>query len=338
MIFGWLQARENNRKAEQAADDQNEYNEDMWDFQNDEAERVYKYKKEGLNIAKRNNERNTQYQEAMSIQQYESAMAMRNYQETEKFNAWTTSISQAADQMSFNEMAFKTANTQQDRALSEQLTGLMFDEKQTLQDFGMATMGLSMKRQSERSQGTANVQQQKIAGLKASAAQQAKGSLGRSAAKATIGLMAESGARQADIVQQMLFNEQGIDLDVTKLRGQLYLDKAMIGATRENVIYNDKAVRTRFIQEQLQADMNAMASIMTKPTALPPIPKPLTMPRPEYQDILEPKEPPEPKEVQAMTTNPWFALAGDVVNIASAAATGGLGTGKFNWGSFFGAL
>lgn len=151
--------------------------------------------------------------------------------------------------------------------------------------------------------------------------------------------MAESGARQADIVQQMLFNEQGIDLDVTKLRGQLYLDKAMIGATRENVIYNDKAVRTRFIQEQLQADMNAMASIMTKPTALPPIPKPLAMPRPEYQDILKPKKPPKPKEVQAMTTNPWFALAGDVVNIASAAATGGLGSGSaFNWGSFFGAL
>lgn len=339
MIFGWLAARDQNRQAEKAADKQNDYNEDMWDFNNDEADRVYKYKKKGLEITKRNNEINTQFQEALSIQQYDSAMAMRNYQETEKFNAWTTSISQAAEQVSFNSMATKTANTQQDRALSEQLTGLMFDKKQTLQDFGMATMGLSLKRRSERAEGSSNVQQQRLASLKATGTQQSRGNSGRSASKAVIGLMAESGARQADIVQQMLFNEQGMDLDVTKLREQLYLDRAMIKATKENIIFNDKAVRTKFLQDQIQADMNAMANIMTKPTALPPIPKPLALPRPEYQEILKPKEPPKPGEVVAQTTNPWLALAGDVTNIASAAATGGLGSGNaFNWGSFFGAL
>jgi len=339
MIFGWFQANEQNRQREKAADNQNDYNEDMWDFNNDEAKRVYKFKKQGLEITKRNNERNTQFQEAMSIQQYDSAMAMRNYQETEKFNAWSASISQAAEQVSFNAMATKTADTQQDRALTEQLTGLMFDEKQTLQDFGMATMGLSLKRKSERAQGATNVQQQRVAALKAKGTQQSRGSLGRSSTKAVIGLMAESGARQSDIVQQMLFNEQGMDLDVTKLREQLFLDRAMIQATEENIIFNDKAVRAKFLQDQVQADMNAMANIMTKPTALPPIPKPLALPRPEYQDILKPKEPPKPGEVVAQTTNPWLALAGDVVNIATAATgAGAFSAAGMNWGQFFAGL
>ena len=340
MIFGFFAAQEKNRQAKKAADRQNDYNEDMWDFSNEEAQRVYKYKKEGLEISKRNTERNIQYQEAMSIQQYESAMAMRNYQETEKFNAWGASISQAADQVSFNEMATVNANAQQDRAYSEQMTGLMYDEKQTLQDFGMATMGLTVKRKSERAAGTANLQQQRIAGLKASASQQAKGGSGRSAAKATIGLMAESGARQADIVQQILFNEQGIDLDVTKLGQQLILDKAMIASTAENIAFNDKAIRMKFLQDQVQADMNAMANILTKPTALPPIPRPLAMPRAEYQELLKPRETPKPKEAVAQTTNPWLALAGDVVNVAGAVATGGAtsaANGGF-WGGFLGSL
>jgi hypothetical protein len=69
MIFGWFAARDQNRQAEKQADRQNDYNEDMWDFNNDEADRVYKFKKEGLEITKRNNERNTQFQEALSIQQ-----------------------------------------------------------------------------------------------------------------------------------------------------------------------------------------------------------------------------------------------------------------------------
>ena len=340
MIFGFFAAQEKNRQAEKAADRQNDYNEDMWEFSNEEAKRVYKYKKEGLEISKRNTERNIQYQEAMSIQQYESAMAMRNYQETEKFNAWGASISQAADQVSFNTMATVNANAQQDRAYSEQMTGLMYDAKQTLQDFGMATMGLTVKRKSERSAGTANLQKQRIEGLKASASQRAKGGSGRSATKATIGFMAESGARQADIVQQILFNEQGIDLDLTKLGQQLILDKAMIASTAENMAFNDKAIRTKFLQDQVQADMNAMANILTKPTALPPIPRPLAMPRAEYQELLKPRETPKPKEAVAQTTNPWLALAGDVVNIAGAAATGGASAaagGSF-WGGFLGAL
>ena len=337
MIFGWLAQNEKNKLAEKQADNQNDYNEDMWEYGNEENQRIYEYKVEGLEIAKRNNERNIQYQETMAVQGYDSAMAIRNYQETEKHKAWAQSISTATDQISFNQMATFNANAQQDRAYSEQLTGLMFDEKQTLQDFGMATMGLNLKRMSDRAEGTRNVQQERLTGLKAASAQKAMGAQGRSANKAVIGLMAESGARQAGIVNAMLFNEQSLDLDVTKMREQLFLDKAMIAATRENALFADKATRIRITQDQLQADMNAMSNILTKPTEIPPIPKPLQLPRAEYQDLLKPSIPPKPGKVVAQTTNPWLALAGDVVNIAGAVATGGA-SGTFSWGAFLGAL
>ena len=337
----FLGGQEKNKQAERSAGEQNEYNEEMWEWNNEEAARAYEFKKEGLEISKRNNEINLQYQEAMSIQQYSSAMAARNYTETEKYNAWGESISQATEQVSFNAMASVNANAQQDRAMHEQVTGLMYDSKQTLQDFGMATMGLNMKRKTDRASGAVNVQQQRLAGLKAGATQKAKGGSGRSATKAVIGLMAESGARQADIVQQILFNEQGLDLDLTKLKEQLYMDKAMIASTAENLNFNDKSVRVKILQDLVQADMNAMASILTKPTALPPIPKPLVMPRAEYQELLRPTKPPKPGEVIPQTTNPWYGLASSVAGGVAAGATGATGAagGKsFNWGNFFGGL
>lgn len=334
----FLGGQEKNKQAERSAGEQNKYNEEMWEWNNEEAARAFEFKKEGLEISKRNNEVNLQYQEAISIQQYESAMAARNYTETEKFNAYGASVSQATEQISFNAMAKANANSQQDRALQEQLTGLMYDSKQTLQDFGMATMGLTMKRKTDRAAGAVNVQQQRLAGLKAGATQKAKGGSGRSATKAVIGLMAESGARQADIVQQILFNEQGLDLDLTKLKEQLYMDKAMIASTAENLNFNDQFVRTKILQDLVQADMNAMASILTKPTALPPIPKPLVMPRAEYQELLRPTEPPKPGEVIPQTTNPWYGLASSVAGVGVAAGAAGAGGGAFDWGKFFGGI
>lgn len=331
--------KEKNNQANKSADAQNDYNEEMWDFNNESAQKVYEYNKKGLEITKQNNANNKAYSEAMSIQAYSDAMAMKNYKETEKFNAWTTSLSQATEQISFNAMATAAANTQQGQAYSEQMVGLMYDSKQTLQDYGMATMGLSVKRKAERAASTASIQQQKIDGMKASAAQKAKGGTGRSSTKAVIGLMAESGARQADIVQQLLFNEQGLDLDVTKLKAQLILDKSMIVSTAENLAMNDKAMKLKFLQDQVQADMNAMANVMTKPTILPAIPKPFALPDPIYQEILKPTKPPKPGEVIAQTTNPWLGVVSSAASgVAAGAAAGIKNGGSFGWMEFLGGL
>ena len=336
LASGFLGTQSENNKAKSAARKQNAYNKDMWEFNNEEAKRIFDYKNEGLEITKRNNEINLQYQEAMSIQSYNSAMSMRNYQETEKFNAWTSSISTATDQISFNDMAYKTAEMQQDRAYDEQLMGLMFDSKQTLQDFGYASMGIALKRNQERAAGVQNVQQERLAGMKAAAQVGAKGGSGRSKAKAIQGFMAESGARQAGIVEALMFNESGMDLNLTQLKDQLILDKAMLAATSDNMLFNDKAMRTKFLQARVQADMNAMANILTKPTALPPIPKPLVLPRPEYQALLEPRKPPKPKDAVAQTTNPWLGVAS---SLGSAAMAGAAAPGNtFDWASAFAAM
>lgn len=99
---------------------------------------------------------------------------------------------------------------------------------------------------------------------------------------------------QQNVVQQLLFTEQEVALDLDKLNNQLYLDKAQIATARDNLRVSDQNVRRRIALERKQADMIADASILLKPEIAPPLPKPVALPRPEWNEVYKPERPPEP--------------------------------------------
>ena len=218
-----------------------------WKFNNKEGERKQEFAEESLKIRKINDSDNIEFQESINQQNYNHGMAIRKYEFQEANKAYIRSVDDAGSQMNFNRMARNFANKQQNRAHSEQLMGLMFDEQQTLLDYNIKAAGLGNDQQrifnkaGEMAAGaTFATQNERLQGLKSQGTAAVIGS-GRSKAKAMQAAIAESGANQAQIAEELMFGLRGIDYDLNDIEiqtgamnEQLILDKAMLVATRDN--------------------------------------------------------------------------------------------------------
>ena len=295
-------------------DKKHAYNKKVWRFNNQERDRKFKYEKTSLNIRKRNDRDNINFQEQVSQNNYDHGMAIRQFQFDQERRAYESSIEAATEQIGFNQMAANFAGIQQDRAHSEQLLSLMFDEQQTLLDYNVQATGLAENRdrvnlKEKKLVGAAqrDAQAQRLEGMKSAGTARNVGS-GRSGAKAMQAAIAEAGANQAAIADELMFGLTDIDLDLASINSkmesmnnQLILDQTMLAATKDNINARDISVRNQIALNTLNANRQAFASIRMKPEINPPLPEPIALPRPEYQAVYKPKNPPKPKRVLAKT-------------------------------------
>lgn len=297
-----------NAQAQEAARRQNEYNKKVYDFQVKEQERQYDYAVEGLEITKRNNETNLQFQESERNQQYDYGMGIRAYEHNQNMRVWDAQVSGAVQQVSFNKLAEQAAIVDQDRLIHEQMLSLSFDETETLFNYGAAAAGLGLQKRQARGAAATQAQATRIETLKATGAAQARGAGGRSAARNIQGMVAEAGARQAAIIDELMYNTEATDQQLYKMNQQLLLDKAGFEMSRESAQMSDMVARTKLKQQVLQATMDAVGRIGLKPEIAPPLPVPLALPRPEYQDVFKPGVPPAPMAAVAMQQNMFSSI------------------------------
>ena len=298
-----------NKASKKAADRQNKYNREVYEFQygpiededgneidelGGEALRQYDFAVEGLEI----------------IRAYEFAQANRVYDQ---------SVSTALQTQSSNQLSEQAALTDQDRLYHEQLISLSLDENQTLLNYGAAAAGVGLKKRAAKVAAIGSAQQQRVSALKAAGATQARGVAGRSAARNVQGILAESGARQTSIVDKLMFDTEASEQELFKMNQQLIIDQVGFAFSRDSARFSDMAARNKIRAQALQAAIAAEASITLKPEISPPLPKPFTLPRPEYQDVFKPKRPPKPMKEVPYQEN-LFATA--VAKVGSAVAAG----------------
>jgi hypothetical protein len=326
-----------NSQARAQASRQNEYQKDVYEFQwgsgkklGGEALRQYEYAVEGLEITKRNNEANLQFQEFQSVQRYNYDMGIRAYEFAQANRVYDQSVSRAVQQQSFNELATQAALTDQGRLYHEQMIGLAMDETQTLFNYGMAAAGVGLKKRSAKLAAVGAAQQQRVAAMKATGASQARGMSGRAASKNIQGMLAESGAMQRSIVDKLMFDTEATDQELFKMNQQLVMDQVGFEFSKDSARLSNVAALNKIKAQSLQAAISAAASIALKPEIAPPMPRPIALPRPEYQDVYKPEKPPEPMENVAMTSSPFLAgLSGAISGAQSGLSIGtGLGLGK----------
>ena len=310
-----------NAQARDATDRQNKYNRQIYDFQVKEQERLHEYAVEGLEITKRNNEANLQFQEAERTQQYDYGMGIRAYEHAQNMRVWEAQISQATQQLSFDQIASQAALVDQDRLLHEQMLSISFDETETLLNYGAAAAGVGLKKRQARGAAATQAQDTRIAALKASGVGQARGAAGRSAARNIQGIVAEAGARQAAIIDELMYNTEATDQQLYNMNQQLIIDKAGFEMSRESAQMSDKVARAKIQQQVLQSAMNAAGRIGLKPEISPPLPVPLALPRPEYQDVFKHGKPPPPMAGVAMQQNMFSSVLGGAVGGAQMGAS-----------------
>ena len=328
-----------NEAAREATDVQRKNIKKMHDFNWAETQRKYDYAVEGLEITKRNTEKNLKFQEAEREQQYNYGMGIRSYEHTQNMRAWEASVAGAVQQQNFNDIATNAARLEQDRYVHEQLLSISFDETESLLEYGAAAAGLGLKKRQARGAAATQAQATRIETLKAAGVAQARGAGGRSAARNIQGMVAEAGARQAAIIDELMFSLDGVDTDFIRLNNQFAIDQVAFESTRESAQMTDAMARAKIQQQALQAAMDAASRIGLKPEIAPPLPKPFALPRPEFQDIYVPKEPPMTTIPNAAQENLFAAGLSTVGGMAASAFTAGMagqGVGAdfrgFNWG------
>ena len=336
-------AASRNEAARESTNVQRQNIKKVHDFNWSETQRKYDHAVEGLEITKRNTEKNLKFQEAEREQQYNYGMGIRSYEYTQNVRAYDAAVSGALNQQNFNEIATNAARLEQDRYIHEQLLSISFDETESLLDYGAAAAGLGLKKRQARGAAATQAQATRIETLKATGTAQARGVAGRSAARNIQGMVAEAGARQAAIIDELMFSLDGVSTDFIRLNNQFAIDQVAFESTKESAKMTDAMARTKIQQQVLQSAIEAVGRIGIKPEIAPPLPKPFALPRPEFQDIYEPKEPPMTAIPDAAQENLFAAGLSTVGGTAASFVTGGLkgrglGTGNFKGFSWSGAF
>ena len=316
-------AHTQNKYQEELAKRQNEYNKAIYEFEGDEMKRQYDYAVAGQNIKKNNLERDIRYEENSAQQRWNYGMAIRDYEHSRDLAAYQQSVAQATAQKGFNEVADGFANLQQDRDKMEQQIELGLTEQETYLNYTAQAYGLQMKKKKLKSGAMSQMRQSSIAALKAKGQAASRGQAGRSVGKSLHAIQMEANIAENDIVNELMDNMSQVDMDLLVARHQNMQDNLALELSRNNLEAADSLSRVQISMQRAQADLDAEASIMLKPEIAPPLPTPLTMPRPEFQEIYKPKQGPEPMEAIPYQANLGGAFFRTALGIASSVVSFG---------------
>lgn len=318
-------AHSRNKQARKQAKEQNKADAAAYKFEGEELQRSYEYSKESLEIQKRNTEANISFQEKQLKQQYDYGMGIRAYEYNQELRAYDQSFSEYTQQTSFNTTAEEFALQQQDRYLLEQQIDLALDEDQTYLQYATATRGLQLQKQKAVKAAAKTMRDTGLEELRAAGAARARGKAGRSQAKILQSITAEYDRRESDLIDTLMLDVEGIDLELMSKKMQLDIDQFAFEMTSNNLLAADQFSRKQIAMQRRQADMQAEANLMLKPEQVPPLPKPIALPRPEYQEVYEPKQGPPGAKVIAPQESLGAALVSTTLGYAT--VIGGLTSG-----------
>ena len=348
-ILGFFGANDRNKEKMDAERGASKRAKQEWEIY--EAERMGKYvfERQQYEAQVQANEDNTRFQERQVLEDYRQGVERQNFEFNSATCVYDESVKQAYNQKAYNKIAESAAYAEQDLKRKDDLLAVMFDEADTILDYNFNTTGLKVDRSNKlvqadfkdseietkyigdlgsyeiqrrkaRSESQIEAQKAIIEGMKAAGTIRAKGTAGRSSAKAVLGVMAESGALRAAIANGLMYAEQGVDLGIAQLKDMLILDQTMvlaardaanndftlkdskldasfdvdkikISATRQSINQRDAIVRKNIANARRQADMQAEASMMLEPQRLPALTNPAEFyaeyDNPETEDYVE---------------------------------------------------
>ena len=338
MLFGAADRNNEKRKSEDKA-----FKQAKQSWRNNEKIRTdeYFFAKDTRDAAIADNEANLRVKELQLLSDFDYTIERQDFEYDTAYRAYERSQDIANQQIGYNRMAEDNAIMEQNFKRRDDLLATMFDESDSALGYISQSSGLKLKKHSDyvqadlkeaqieskylgdmsnyklerqklRADAQNNTQKAIVAGMKLAGEIRSRGGSGRSAAKAVLGAMTESGATRSAIANSLMYAEQGLDIGMAQLKDMLILDqtmvmsmrdmadneytikKGMVDATRDvdkikiaaskrSIEDRDSIVRRMINQARRQADLNAEASVLLQPERLPPPPDPREL-YAEYDD------------------------------------------------------
>jgi hypothetical protein len=255
---------------------------DKYYAREEELEAAHEFAKENFEAEVQYNEDNLRFTEKERLEAYRQGVSRQNFEFNTANRVYSKSKEQAYNQKVFNQMAESAAYAEQDLKKKDDLLSVMFDEADTILDYGFNTTGLKvdrsnklvnadfkekenetkyignigqyeLERRKTRSESQIEAQKAIIEGMKAAGSIRSRGTAGRSSAKAVLGVMAESGALRANIANGLMYAEQGFDLGIAQLKDMLILDQTMVLASRD-MANNDYTLKDSKLDADFDVD------------------------------------------------------------------------------------
>ena len=345
-FFGAANRNAKNRRQEYA--DWERYKEQ---YEQNEDLRIEQYEsdKEQFEADVKYNEDTIRFTEKERLEAYRQGVARQDFEFDTANRVYNKSVDQSYTQKNFNGIAEAAAIMEQNLKKKDDLLRVMFDETDTILDYNYNTTGLKVDRSNKlvqadfqeskietkftgdlgayeierrkaRSESQIEAQKAIIEGMKAAGSIRAKGTAGRSSAKAVLGVMAESSALRSAIANGLMYAEQSVDLGIAQLKDMLILDqtinlaardsakneyslksskldaslavdKIKISATKQSINERDAIVRKNIMNARRQADMIAEAAVLLEPQRAPALTNPTEFyaeyDNPETEDYVE---------------------------------------------------
>lgn len=323
-LFGGADQNTAARKAEKR---DYERAKEQWRLNEDQRRDAYTFSKEQYEAQVQNREDQLRFQEENILNDHDYVVRRQNYEFDLSQRAFDRSVEQAESQKRFNAMAEINAYADQDAKRRDDLLAAMFDESDSVLQYISNTSGINLARgkgitdasfqrakvdskfagdisdlqiQKRQSQAKSALDSQQLIvdGMKLAGQMRAKAGSGRSAAKAVLGALAESGARRAAIANALMYAESGVELGMAQLKDMLILDQTMslaakhyaendfdlkagrfdaergldqlkLEATKRSTAQRDRVVIQNIQLQRENADLAAESSILMQPERLP---------------------------------------------------------------------
>ena len=247
---------------------------------------------------------------AEKIRDHKNAVATREWVDKEKmrifdFNnqvaAYNASVDAYHDQLDYNAVAQELAIGDNNRKYNERLLEIGFKNEDRLMNLGFSKRELAMKRKDTLANLTTKSQGAALEALQKQGQVLASGQTGRSARKNLQSVLAQQGAMQATLADQLIREDTGYDFAL----GKLELGSAFAGRQLRQSTWSAKdqwmADENQLRLQKLGADKAAEAKLAPVPVEPPQLEPPLQLPEPDVtpppamisKDQWEKLKPPE---------------------------------------------
>ncbi len=291
--------------------EQKVYQEEKWKFDWQQLQNRNAYSRSVFDTKVLNDELIREHKNEIAEREWLQKEEMRIFDFNQQIEAYNASVKSYEQQLDYNALAQHIAQQDNTRKYNERLTDIGFKNEERIMNLGLEQVAATHQMQKTKAGLTAKAQETRLQGLQAEGKVLASGQTGRSARKNLQSVLAQQGAMQSLLVDQLTKEETGYQFAIDTASRKAALGGRQLQESVKSAAAQMDADNMQINLQKRSADMQAEAAIMPKPVKPPQLRKPLHLPKP---GVVEP--PP------TVTSDQWEKLK-PPTNVGGGKTSGG---------------